>query len=698
MFVDAAVDSPQDAPWLTGLNPEQRLAVEQRDQHLMIVAGAGTGKTKTLAARVAGLVAEGADPDRILLLTFTRRAAQEMVDRVAAMTDRRAAARVWGGTFHAIANRLLRMHAEPVGLSPSFTVLDQGDASDLMGLVRADLSKDLTGRRFPRSDTIASIHSRMVNSQSKLAKVLDEQFPWCAEHLEGIRAMLREYTVRKRQQQVLDYDDLLLHWRALCVSPEVGEQVCRRFDHVLVDEYQDTNPIQDDIIRSLSAYAQVTVVGDDAQAIYSFRAATVDHLRTFDERFAGARKVTLEQNYRSTNPVLAAANAVLAQSEHHLAKELWSDRSGGITPKLVTCSDEATQSNWVCERILALREEGVSLMEQAVLFRAGHHSDHLELELARRDIPFVKFGGLKFLEAAHVKDLMSLLRVLDNPADQLAWSRVLLSFEGVGPATVKCLFGELGLNGDDAVGSLKRFLNDDLSFPPAARDDLDVLRRAWLDCIGPGPSGAGEVDVDVVAPSVQIDRLRPFCEAVFPRKYADFAARLADLDQLAITASGYRSRARFLTELILDPPERTGNYAAEPHIDDEYLTLSTIHSAKGGEWRAVHLLHAADGNLPSDMALGDEEGLEEERRLLYVALTRAKDHLNVTFPLRYHIHRYGQDDRHHLAPLSRFLEPVRDLFDEQGAGPGTGGDQPSASLPKVNLTDEVDTFLDGLLD
>ena len=670
---------------LVGLNPEQRKAVDHRGGHLLVLAGAGTGKTKTLAARVAALVTEGVDPDRILLVTFTRRGAQEMLDRVAAMTDRRAASQVWGGTFHSIANQMLRLHAEAVGLSPSFTVLDPADASALMGLVRSDLAPEVTRRRFPRSDTIVSIHSRMVNGQTKLVDVLGSYFPWVSEHLEGLKVILREYTMRKRRHQVLDYDDLLLHWRALCVSPEVGAGVCGRFDHVLVDEYQDTNAIQDDIVRSLSAHADVTVVGDDAQAIYGFRAAKVDHLQTFCDRFGSADLVTLQQNYRSTNPILAAANGVLAQSARHMAKELWSTRDGGSKPRLVTCIDEADQSNWVCDRVLQLREEGVGLGEQAVLFRAGHHSDHLELELARRDIPFVKFGGLKFLEAAHIKDLMSLLRVLDNPADELAWSRVLLSLEGVGPATVKSMFAELGLDGGDANGALGRFINGELQAPPAACADLELLRQAWRDCGG-------------LVPAAEIDRLRPFCESVFPRQYSDAAARLADLDQLALTASAYNSRSRFLTELVLDPPERTGTYAGEPYLDDEYLTLSTIHSAKGGEWSSVQVLHAADGNLPSDMALGDEEGLEEERRLLYVALTRAKQHLAVTFPLRYHIHRHGRDDRHNLAQLSRFVEPVRDLFDEEGAGLGREATSAAASLPRVNLTDEVDTFLDGLLD
>jgi DNA helicase-2/ATP-dependent DNA helicase PcrA len=686
MFVDSA---PAEGTWLESLNEDQARAVGHRDGHLLIVAGAGTGKTKTLASRVASLIEDGADPDRILLLTFTRRAAQEMLDRVAGLTDRRWASQVWGGTFHAVANRILRVNAEAVGLSPSFTVLDPGDVADLVGLVRADLHELTKVRRFPRADTIVAIHSRMVNSQQKLAAVVQEHFPWCVEHVDALRSVLREYVVRKRAEGVLDFDDLLLHWRALCASPVVGAAVRERFDHVLVDEYQDTNTLQADIIRSFAATADVTVVGDDAQAIYGFRAATADNLRAFPEIVGGATTVTLEQNYRSTMPILAVANAVLMQSDRHLHKELWSDRPGGDRPWLVTCPDEAAQSAWVAERILTLREEGVPLTDQAVLFRAGHHSDHLELELARRDIPFVKYGGLKFLEAAHVKDLMALLRVLDNPADQLAWSRVLRTLPGVGPATVKRLLDELGVTSGDPDGAVGRFLAGEVSVPSAAHDDAELLRSAWSDCRALAADGEG-------GPALEIDRLRPFCESVFGHQYSDVAARVADLDQLAVTATRYRDRSRFLTELVLDPPERTGDLAAEPHLDDEYVTLSTVHSAKGCEWRAVTVIHAADGNLPSDMALGDDDGLEEERRLLYVALTRAREHLAVTYPLRYHVHRRGTDDRHHLAQLSRFLGPVSHLFEE--VAPEGPQAHDAAFLGRIDLTDEVDLLVDGLLD
>ena len=657
MFVNGAVDvDSNESKWAVGLNPEQRAAVYHDGSALMIVAGAGTGKTKTLAARVARLIDDGVDPDRILLLTFTRRAAQEMLDRVSAMTDRRAAARIWGGTFHAIGNRLLRAHGEAVGMSPSFTVLDPGDSSDLFGLVRNEGNYTKSVRRFPRPETLASIYSRVVNSQTSLTEVVEANFRWCIDHTDAIREISKAYTVKKRKQRVLDYDDLLLHWRGLAASPSGGEAMRNRFDHVLIDEYQDTNSIQADIVKALcSGKTQLTVVGDDAQAIYGFRAATVENMWRFATDFPGARTVTLTRNYRSTMPILDVANRLLAQSKVLVHKELASERSGGSLPRLVTCADEAFQSNWVCDEVSRMREEGIDLRDQAVLFRTGHHSAHLELELARRDIPFVKFGGLKFLEAGHIKDMLCLLRVLDNPGDELAWSRVLGSLDGVGPATVQRLFLDLGVAGDDSDAVLTRFLEGDLQVSPRSHDDIESLRSAWSDC----RTVAGEPSIPLAE---QFDRLSDVCRRTFPRRYEDADARLSDLDQLAVLASGYQSRSRFLTEVVLDPPERTGDLAGPPHLDDEYLTLSTVHSAKGSEWSAVYLLHAADGNLPSDMAIDDAKGLDEELRLAYVAVTRAKAQLNVTFPLRYHVRRYGSDDRHNYSQLSRFFEPIRDTL------------------------------------
>ncbi|MBT5138008.1 MAG: ATP-dependent helicase [Acidimicrobiaceae bacterium] len=668
------------------LNAPQQAAVDHTDSPLLIVAGAGTGKTKTLAARVSRILDEGADPNRVLLLTFTRRAAAEMLARVAATGSSRAAAQVWGGTFHSAANRILRNFGQAAGLSSGFTVLDQGDATDLMGMVRTEEGFAERGKRFPRKETVTGIYSRMVSGQAKLTKVLETDYPWCADHVDDLKTIFTAYTVRKRANNVLDYDDMLLFWRGLTVSP-VGAALRDLFDHVLIDEYQDTNPIQAGIVQGMCRPdTDLCVVGDDAQAIYGFRAATVANMWEFADHFPGATRVTLEQNYRSTMPILAVANGVLGQSNDHFAKQLWSNRTSGVAPTLLTHHDESDQSRVVCESILDTRERGISLCEQAVLFRAGHHSDGLELELTRRDIPFVKYGGLKYLESGHIKDLLALLRILDNPADQLAWHRVLATMEGVGPATVRRLSTELGIV-DQADDSVARFIDGAGAMPPAADTQAGDLREALAVCL------SGDL-----TPSAQVDRLKRFCALVFPTRYDNAAARLADIDQLAASASAYTSRSRFLTELTLDPPNRTSDRAGPPHLDDDWLTLSTIHSAKGLEWRSVHLLHAADGTLPSDMSLGDEAGLAEELRLMYVALTRAKDELSVHFPLRFHVNRYANDDRHVYAQISRFIEPIRELFDEPSA-PCVGLDiESEVQLAGVGVADEVDLALSSLWD
>ncbi len=677
------------------LNPEQRAAVHHDGTPLLIVAGAGTGKTKTLVSRVVRLIDDGVDPNRILLLTFTRRAAAEMLGRVKASSTSRAAGQVWGGTFHATANRLLRSVGQSAGLAPNFTVLDQSDIVDLFGMVRNEEGFGERGKRFPRKETIANVYGRMVSSQAKLDDVLETDYPWVADHADEFRTIFAAYTARKREHQVLDYDDLLLFWRAIAKSEKGGLRTL--FDHILIDEYQDTNPIQVDIISGMvGPTTQVCAVGDDAQAIYGFRSATVENMWRFAERFEGATTITLEQNYRSTMPVLQVANAVLAQvvaptsdpgdqravGSQHFRKELWSTRTGGAQPVLAVHHDEGDQSQMVADQVLDARERGIDLREQAVLFRTGHHADHLELELTRRDIPYVKYGGLKYLESAHVKDLLALLRVLENPADQLAWHRVFDTLEGVGPATVRRLSEELAIT-DANVDSVDRLLSGTIRFPSASSEQSASLIAAFGDCRAEA------------APAEQVNRLHQFCADVFPHRYENAAARLADIDQLAATATQYPTRSRLLTELTLDPPGKTGDLAGPPHKDDDWLTLSTIHSAKGCEWRSVHLLHAADGNIPSDMAIGDKAGLAEELRLLYVALTRAKDELAVHVPLRYHVNRHGHDDRHLYAQMSRFIEPVRDLFDER-ALPAAKSTIDIDQIEGESIVDDVDSMLADL--
>jgi len=667
--------------WLDELNPAQRAAATHPAGPLLAIAGAGTGKTKTLAARVAWLIRAGTPPERILLLTFTRRAAAEMLARAGRVCGEGAAAQVWGGTFHATANRLLRQYGRLLNLAPEFTVMDQEDAADLMDLVRGDLGLGQGGRRFPRKGTLITLYSRVVNSRVKLDDVARRWFPWVIEELEGIRALCRAYTERKRAQHVLDYDDLLLYWHALCRAPG-AEAVLRRFDHVLVDEYQDTNTLQAEILRAMLPGEQpnLTVVGDDAQSIYSFRAATVRNILEFPQHFPGAHVVKLEENYRSLQPILDASNALMAAAEHQYAKNLHSRRAGGDLPVIHTSQDEAEQCTRVCEAVLARYEEGVPLKEQAVLFRAGHHSDMLEVELARRNIPFVKYGGLKFVEAAHVKDLLALLRLIENPGDTLSWYRVLQLLEGIGPATALKLIEALSAGGS----ALEALCERPPPVPNATRAEFAAFREAVRECRG-----------EALSPAAQIERLRRFYEPIFRRVYQNAEIRLRDLDQLEQIAGRYRSRGQFITDLTLDPPTSTSDLAGPPLLDEDYLILSTIHSAKGCEWDSVHVIHAADGMIPSDMSTGDDEEVAEERRLLYVAMTRAKNRLTLHFPLRYYHAGRGLSDRHSYAQLTRFIPPA-DWAHYQRVGAAAGPADPPPEPPPARGVASVDSLLGDL--
>ena len=668
----------------TGLQPEQRAAATHGEGPLLIVAGAGTGKTTTLAARVAHLLSGGVRPERLLLLTFSRRASREMLARAGRLSGHPEASRVWGGTFHAVANRLLRLHGRALGLRPDFTVLDQGDAADVMDLLREELGFADRERRFPRKATLASVYSRTVNAGDRLEAVVKRHYPWCLDELDGMRAIFAGYTERKRAGNVLDYDDLLLFWKALVSSPATSEPVASMFDHILVDEYQDTNALQADILegmRPVGTSRNLTVVGDDAQAIYGFRAATVRNILGFPERFPGAVVVKLERNFRSTPEILASSNAAIALSPQRHEKTLWTERPPGGRPTLRACLDEAEQSDVVCRTVLDHRERGVPLKEQAVLFRAAHHSDLLEIELMRRNIPFVKYGGLKFLEAAHVKDALAMLRVLENPWDEVAWFRVLQLPEGMGPASARRLMDELGArerapSAEGTMSPMVKLLDHPFAVPSRAAEGMRELRSVFAGC----------ADTEAMTPAAQLERLGAYLEPVIARRYDAAAARVADLDQLATLAQGYETRGRFLSELTLDPPSSTSDLAGPPLLDEDWLVLSTIHSAKGLEWDVVHVIHAADGMLPSDMATGDDDETEEERRLLYVAMTRARDALHVTWPQRYYRRPKGLEDPHAFAQVSRFLtDEVRATFDERG--------------PEVIRVDDVDRpVADGVAD
>ena len=646
------------------LNAQQRSAVEHGLEGvtgdaphalpgpMLVIAGAGSGKTLTLAARVARLVLAGADPQRILLLTFSRRAAQEMERRVGRLlhqalgyaATQRAPQLHWAGTFHGVGARLLREYATQIALAENFTIQDRGDSEDLMGLVRHELQLASTKQRFPLKGTCLAIYSRVLNSREPLAEVLRTVYPWCVAWEDELKRLFRAYVAEKQKQCVLDYDDLLLYWSQMLEDPALARHVSARFDHVLVDEYQDTNRLQAAILLALKPDGRgLTVVGDDAQAIYSFRAAEVRNILDFPDRFTPpARVVTLERNYRSTQPILAASNGVIALAAQRFTKQLWSDAASAEKPSLVTVQDESAQADWVADQVLRHREHGIALKSQAVLFRTSHHSAALELELTRRNIPFVKFGGLKFLEASHVKDVLSVLRWAQNPRSRMAGLRVAQLVPGIGPASAKRLADAMG-SATDPASALRAYKP-----PPAALSDWPALVAALDDLQAGASRWPGE-----------LERVNAWYLPHLRRLHDDARVREADLAQLARIAASYASREAFLTELTLDPPEATSDESGPPLRDEDYLILSTIHSAKGQEWKAVYVLNVVDGCIPSEMATGNAAEIEEERRLLYVAMTRARQHLHLLVPQRFYVTQQAEfGDRHLYGALTRFIPPA----------------------------------------
>ena len=678
------------------LNERQRAAVEHgiadggRAGPLLVVAGAGTGKTKTLATRVARLVQAGADPHRILLLTFARRAAREMEQRVGRLlhrllgfTSTQAPPQFpWCGTFHSVGARLLRDYAERINLAPNFTILDRSDAEDLLGMVRQELGLAETVERFPQKASCLAIYSRVVNSQSRLDQVLQSHYPWCFESHDALRRMFKAYAQAKQQQQVLDYDDLLLYWAHMMADAGIAADVRSRFDHVLIDEYQDTNRLQGAIMLGLKPRGEnLTVVGDDAQAIYSFRAADVHNILDFPDQFdPPARIIALEQNYRSTQPILAASNAVIGLAKKRHAKDLWSDRPSSELPCITALADEASQARWVADEVLRRREEGIRLIKQAVLFRTSSHSAPLELELTRRNIPFRKFGGLKFLETTHIKDVLSILRWAQNPRARLAGFRVSQLLPGFGPVTAGRLLDEMELQADP--------LTVIEGFVPSKAAAADWTKLA--DLIGT-LCRASEWPAD-------LERAIEWYQPHLERLHDDAEMRLADLEQIARIAQGYSSRERFLTDLTLDPPEASSDESGAPHLDEDYLILSTIHSAKGQEWNAVYLLNAVDGCMPSDMATGREEDIEEERRLLYVAMTRAKHHLALITPQRFYVRQQRRGgDSYINATLTRFIPgKVARLFEQVNPRPPPADESGVAPVvaPVVDLSVRLQSMWD----
>ena len=604
-------------PYADELNPQQLEAVTTIDGPILVVAGAGSGKTRTLVYRVARLVEGGVPPGQILLLTFTRKAAEEMLRRAGGLVGG-SCAQVAGGTFHSFAHHTLRRHGAAIGLASTFSILDRGDSEDVIGLVRGELGLDRKERRFPRKQTLGELFSMAVNKGTTVADLVAASYPHLVEDLDDVLTVYARYTEFKEAKQLLDYDDLLVRLRnGLAEHAELAARLGRQFRYLMVDEYQDTNALQSDIVRLLAApHRNVMVVGDDAQSIYAFRGADFRNILDFPRLFPGARVITLDQNYRSTPSILDLANEVINRAPEKYTKNLFSRRPTGERPGLVQALTESEQSRFVAQRILELREEGVALEEIAVLFRSSFHSFDLEIELGRRDIPFVKRGGFRFIETAHVKDVLAHLRVVANPADTVSWNRILLLLEGVGPKKSGEILAALG--GPEPWRRLREV---------RVREQTagDLARLAGL---------LAEVAASA-SPGEQVSRVLAYYQPVLRRVYRDdYPKRERDLEHFATIAERYRATAALLADMALEPPtDSVGGVLAAEGGDEGMVTLSTIHSAKGLEWRAVFVLWAADGRFPSMYNVGDDADLEEERRLMYVAITRAKDQLYLTYPI-----------------------------------------------------------------
>jgi DNA helicase-2/ATP-dependent DNA helicase PcrA len=658
--------------WDDGLDEAQLRAVTHGDEPLVIVAGAGTGKTRTLTSRVARLLERGVPPERILLLTFTRRAADDMLARATSLSGhRQLGGRLRGGTFHAVAHQMVSAWSEALGVPTGFSVLDPADAADAMDLLRDEHGLSGHDERMPRARTLVDIYSRCVNTRRTLADVLAVDFPWCEPHSAPVASLFRAYVARKRENAQLDFDDLLLYWRAALADEHLGTHMASMFDHVLVDEYQDVNILQVDIVLALCPDGRgLTVVGDDAQAVYGFRGADARHLHELATSLPGSTVLPLERNFRSLQPILDLAN-IVRPVEAGVRLVLHGDRTSGRRPVLLRCHDAPSEARAVVDGVLDNHEQGMRLRDQAVLVRAAYHSDLIELELTARRVPFRKYGGLRFVEAAHVKDFVAALRVLDNPADDLAWFRVLRMHDDIGPARARQL---LILLAPRAAGRAMDWSEAVAAAPARTRVKLGATLQGLADARNLSGTGA------------RVEAVRAVVQPLVSSAYTDAAARSEDLERLAAAAAAAGDLSAWLAEITLDPPVSTGDQAGPPHLDEDYVVISTVHSAKGLEWTAVHMPHLVDGAFPSDMALGSAAGLAEERRLFYVATTRARDQLTLYTPLRMPHHRRGRDDRHSFAPASRFLdEAALAVLDVQEQVPARSVDRHSVAVAPISV-------------
>jgi DNA helicase-2/ATP-dependent DNA helicase PcrA len=625
-------------PYKKALNPAQYEAVTTLNGPLLVIAGAGSGKTRTLTYRVARLVEEGVSPPAILLLTFTRKAAQEMLRRAALLLDHRCE-RVAGGTFHSFANLILRRYAKKLGFESGFSILDRTDSEDVINLVRTRMGLNLKERRFPRKRTVATIFSKAVNKAIPIEEVVLEDYPHFLKDTMDLLHLHEAYQTYKRKNLLVDYDDLLIYLRALLEeNPDVQEILSQTYRYIMVDEYQDTNKIQADIVRFLAAtHNNVMVVGDDSQSIYAFRGANFRNIMDFPAMFKDTKIVKLEENYRSTQPILNVANVIIDRAQEKYTKVLFTQKKEGLLPALVVAEDERMQSQFVSQRILELREKGIPLDEISVLFRASYHSFDLEIELNHRNIPFVKVGGFKFMETAHIKDLLAHLKILANPLDTVSWHRVLLMVERIGPKTAEQIFQDVTRSGAGVKGL------STVKPKPRYTRAFEKLRKA-LESL----DGSRMPLVDIGA------RLLRYYEPILEKKYDDHPKRFKDLEHLLTIMERYKSLDSFLSDMALEPPNASVNDILATDFDDEQLVLSTIHSAKGLEWHTVIIIWALEGRFPVTYAARSDEEMEEELRLMYVAATRAKENLYFTCP----INIYDAGTGRVFSRLSRFIEGI----------------------------------------
>ncbi|MEW6427797.1 MAG: ATP-dependent helicase [Thermodesulfobacteriota bacterium] len=637
------------------LNPPQYEAVSYLGGPLLVIAGAGSGKTRTLVYRLAWLVGQGVPPATILLLTFTRRAAQEMLLRASRLLDD-SCRQVCGGTFHSVGNLLLRRYAHVLGYAANFTIIDRPDAEGILNLLKSSLDLGGSGRKFPGKRVVADVISRAVNRSLTVEEVIADQYAHLDAHTDDILRIADHYRTFKKDHQLMDYDDLLVGWRRLMVEfPETGKMIAGQFTHVLVDEYQDTNHLQAEIVHGLAGvHGNVMAVGDDAQSIYSFRGADFRNIMEFPGLFPGARVVRLEENYRSTNAILSVANAVMEHAREKYEKNLYTNIAGGERPQLVAARDEGEQARYIAAEIRRLQEGGTPLDEIAVLFRSGFHSFKLELELASQGYRFEKRGGMKLTESSHVKDVISFLRVLNNPADRLSWSRILLLLDKVGPRTVEKMVQWL-LAGDEPLARLQSYPGAG-KWKPALAAMAAMLQQASRRAL----------------PAEILELVLAWYQPVFERIYADdYPRRMKDLEQLSVIVAGYGDLQAVIDDTALDPPESTGEPAG---TDAGRLVLSTIHSAKGLEWDAVFVIHLAEGKFPGSQAMLDDNQ-EEERRLFYVAVTRARRHLYLCYPRQ----STGFDRSttyHRMSPLLEEV-PLHLLRSSAASAPVVGRSSPS---------------------